>query len=110
MSDIMPAGCNSSSPEGRPDREPAPIEETHRVAARIVSDGHWWIRFGTRFSLLLAGFSELRRTAQQLRRPSREVKLSLPGTGVLALENAADVLGVSLETLLVQIVTRGSDR
>jgi len=42
--------------------------------------------------------------------PWREVKVTLPSAVVGALENAAAVLGVSLETLLVQIITRGHDR
>ena len=41
--------------------------------------------------------------------PSREVKVSMPSAVVGALENAAGLLGVSLETLLVQIITRSSD-
>jgi len=36
--------------------------------------------------------------------------VTLPSAVVGALENAAAVLGVSLETLLVQIITRGHDR
>ena len=38
--------------------------------------------------------------------PSREVKVSLPSAVVGALENAATVLGVSLDTLFAQIITR----
>jgi hypothetical protein len=35
------------------------------------------------------------------------VKVTLPSAVVGALENAAAVLGVSLETLVVQIITQG---
>ena len=38
--------------------------------------------------------------------PWREVKVSLPNAVVGALENAATVLGVSLDTLFAQIITR----
>jgi hypothetical protein len=38
--------------------------------------------------------------------PWREVKVSLPSAVVGALENAAAVLGVSLETLVVRIITQ----
>ena len=39
--------------------------------------------------------------------PWREVKVTLPSALVGALENAAAVLGVSLETLVVRIITQG---
>jgi hypothetical protein len=39
--------------------------------------------------------------------PSLEVKVSLPSAVVGALENAAAVLGVSLEALVVRIITQG---
>jgi hypothetical protein len=39
--------------------------------------------------------------------PWREVKVILPSAVVGALENAAAVLGVSLETLVVRIITQG---
>jgi hypothetical protein len=39
--------------------------------------------------------------------PSKEVKVSLPIAVVGALENAARVLGVSVETLVAQIITQG---
>ena len=42
--------------------------------------------------------------------PSREVKVSVPSAVVGALENAAAVLGVSLEALVVRIITQGRGR
>ena len=39
--------------------------------------------------------------------PWQEVKVTLPSAVVGALENAAAVLGISLETLVVQIITQG---
>jgi hypothetical protein len=39
--------------------------------------------------------------------PSREVTVSLPSAVAGALENAADVFGVSIETLLFRIITQG---
>jgi hypothetical protein len=39
--------------------------------------------------------------------PWREVKVTLPSAVVGALENAAAVLGVSLETLIIRIITQG---
>jgi hypothetical protein len=41
--------------------------------------------------------------------PWREVKVSLPSAVVGALENAASVFGIPLETLVVQIVTQGRE-
>ena len=37
--------------------------------------------------------------------PSQEVTVRLPSAVVGALENAADVIGISLETLVAQIIT-----
>ena len=41
--------------------------------------------------------------------PSQEVKVNLPSAVVRALENAASVFGIPLETLVAQIVTQGRE-
>ena len=41
--------------------------------------------------------------------PSQEVKVSLPSAVVGALENAASVFGIPLETLVAQIATQGRE-
>ena len=91
----------------------------------IEEDRHARAPLGNEFSLIIGGSqrtaadesSSSDELSGQLRTPTdegeratfgpwREVKVTLPSAVVGALENAATVLGVSLETLVAQIITR----